>query len=160
MTHRFQPRSVFFLIVLAAPLALPAQDTTKARPDSAKMGMKGMMESHMMGSWKEMNVFHQVLAATWHPASQKSDLAPLKARAKELLTTADAWAASKAPVMPASCSSDTVRAAVTKVASEAKALVALLDGGADDAQLVAALKRVHETFEVAEKGCAGHGEHK
>lgn len=163
MTHRFQLRSVLFLIALAAPIALSAQDTTKARPDSAKMGMmgmKGMMESHMMGSWKEMNAFHQVLAATWHPASEKSDLAPLKARAKELQTTADAWAASKAPAMPTSCGSEAVRGAATKVAAEAKALVALVDSAADDARLKAALKSVHDAFEVAGKGCAGHGEHK
>lgn len=144
-------------------MALSAQDTTKARPDSAKMGMmgmKGMMESHMMGSWKEMNAFHEVLAATWHPASQKSDLAPLKARAKDLLTAAETWSASKAPAMPASCGSEAVRGAVTKVADEAKALVALVDSAADDTRLKASLKNVHDAFEVAEKGCTGHGEHK
>jgi hypothetical protein len=62
--------------------------------------------------------------------------------------------------MPASCGSDAVRTAVTKVAAESKALVSLVDSGADDTRLKAALKSVHDVFEVAEKGCAGHGEHK
>jgi hypothetical protein len=55
----------------------------------------------MMGPWKEMNAFHRVLGATWHPAS-KNDLVPLRVRAKELKAAADAWAASKAPESPAS----------------------------------------------------------
>jgi hypothetical protein len=114
---------------------------------------------HMMSPWKEMNSFHQVMAATWHPASQKGDMAPLKTRAKELLTTAETWAASKPPAMPASCSSEPVRAAAAKVVKETKALLALVDSGADDIQLKTALKTVHDAFEVAEKGCAGHGAH-
>jgi hypothetical protein len=77
--------------------------------------------------------------------------------AKELLTSADAWAASKAPSMPASCSSEAVRGAITKVAAHAKSLLALVDGKADDATLKASLKELHDTFEVAEKGCGGHG---
>jgi len=61
--------------------------------------------------------------------------------------------------MPASCGSEPVRGAVAKVMTETKSLLALLDGGADDARLKAALKAVHDSFEAAEKGCAGHGMH-
>src|SRR5512139_472255 len=118
-------RSISLLFVLAAPLA--AQDTTKPKPDAAKMGMMGMMADHMMGPWKEMNAFHHVMAATWHPASsEKADLAPLKVHARDLVKAADAWAASKAPSMPASCGTEAVRTAVTKVATDTKALVALV----------------------------------
>lgn len=151
-------RYVVFAILIAVPAVLRGQDTTKARPDSMKPDM--MMDSHMMGPWKEMNAFHQVMAATWHPASQKSDLAPLKSRAKELATAAETWSKSKAPTMPAACGSEAVRTAVGKVVTESKALVALVDSGADDTRLKTALKGVHDSFEVAEKACAGHGEHK
>ena len=117
------------------------------------------MDDHMMGPWKEMNAFHRVMGATWHPASQKNDLKPLRARAKELFTAAETWAGSKPPAMPASCGSEPVRGAVAKVVTETKSLLALLDSGADDTRLKAALKTVHDSFEVAEKGCAGHGMH-
>jgi hypothetical protein len=70
MPHRFLFRSAFLLTAVVAPSALLAQDTTRPRPDSAKMGMMGMMADHMMGPWKEMNAFHRVMAATWHPASR------------------------------------------------------------------------------------------
>lgn len=151
---RFHIAGAIAFLVMVAPLTMSGQDTSKPKPESATAGS---MDDHMMGPWKEMNSFHRVMGATWHPASQKSDLAPLRARARELATAADAWAASKPPAMPASCASESVRAATTKVAVESKALAAMMDSGADDARLKAALKGVHDAFEVAEKGCAGHG---
>jgi len=160
MSRRILPPSVLLVTLVFSPLVLSGQDTTRPKPDSAKMGVMGMMDDHMMGPWKEMNAFHRVMADSWHPASQKGDLAPLKAHGKELLSAADAWAASKAPAMPASCGSEAVRAAATRVAAETKALVTMLDNSADDARLKATLKSIHDAFEVAEKGCGGHGEHK
>ena len=153
MTAR--PFLIALLIGVAIPATLTAQDTTKPKPDSARARM---MDHHVTGPWKEMNAFHHVLGATWHPADHEGNLAPLKSRAKELLKTADAWAASKPPSTPASCASDPVRSAATKVVTETKALVALLDSGADDTKLKAALKSVHGAFEVAEKNCGGHGD--
>jgi hypothetical protein len=143
------------LVAAIIPVQLTAQNATKPKPDSSQGGT--MDDHHMMGPWKEMNAFHRVMAATWHPASQKGDVAPLKARVRELLTTADAWAASKPPSTPASCGTEAVRNAATKVATESKVLVALIDSGADDARVKAALKGVHDSFEIAEKGCGGHG---
>ena len=148
-------RSALLLAVLSGPTILYAQDASRPKPDSAK---PAMMDDHMMGPWKEMNAFHRVMGATWHPASQKGDLAPLKAKAKELLTAAEAWSASNPPAMPASCGDSTVRAAAKKVVTDAKALVAMIESGADDARLKAGLKSVHDAFEVAEKGCGGHGD--
>lgn len=142
------------LIAAVVPVTVTAQDSTKPKPDSARMGG---MSDHMMGPWKEMNAFHSVMGATWHPASARNDLAPLKARAKDLATAAEAWLASKPPVTPASCGSAAVKSAVTKVVTEAKGLVALLESGADDDKLKAALKKVHDEFEVAEHACGGHG---
>lgn len=150
-------RAAALALAFSLPAIAAAQDTSKPRSEPAMKA--GSMDDHMMSPWKEMNGFHQVMAATWHPASQKGDLAPLRARGKELLTSAEAWAASKAPSMPASCGSATVKAAVEKVVTESRALVALLDAGTDDTKLKAALKAVHDTFEVAEKGCSGHGTH-
>ena len=158
MTARPVFAAALLALTIAGPSALAAQDTTKPKPDSARAGMM-MMEDHMMGPWKEMNAFHRVMAATWHPAAQKNDVAPLKAKSKELLSSAESWLASKPPAMPASCASEAVRTAVTKVVNETKAVLALVDSGADDAKLKAGLKNVHDAFEVAEKGCAGHGGH-
>ena len=143
------------ILIVAAPLPLAAQEPAKPKQEAEK---KEMMD-HMMGPWKEMNAFHRVMGATWHPASQKGDLAPLKAKAKELRSAAEAWAASRPPAMPASCGDSAAVAAVKKVATDTKALVGLVESNVDDTRLKAALKGVHDTFEVAEKSCAGHGDH-
>lgn len=137
------------------PSTLLAQGAATAGTDSTTR--RPAMDDHMMGPWKEMNAFHRVMAAAWHPASGKNDLAPLRARGKDLLSSAEAWAASTAPSQPASCGTDAVKAAVSRVAAESKALSALLDANADDSRLKAALKVVHDAFEVAEKSCGGHG---
>jgi len=147
-------RLIFAALILVTPLSLTAQDPAKPKAEAQK---KEMMDDHMMGPWKEMNAFHRVMGATWHPASQKSDLAPLKAKAKELSSAADAWAASPPPAMPASCGDSTVVAAAKKVATDSKSLLGLVESNADDTRLKSALKGVHEAFEVAEKACGGHG---
>jgi hypothetical protein len=77
MAKRVLTTAVLSCILTATPALLHAQETSRPRPDSAA---SSAMESHMMGPWKEMNAFHKVLGATWHPAS-KQDLVPLRVRA-------------------------------------------------------------------------------
>ena len=151
MPNRVLSTAVLSCILTATPVLLKAQGSSGPRPDSASS-----MESHMMGPWKEMNAFHRLLGATWHPAA-KDDLVPLRVRAKELKAAADAWAASKAPESPATCGSEEVRTAITKVAKDTRGIVAMIAAGADDTWLAASLKGVHDSFEVAEKSCGGHG---
>jgi hypothetical protein len=150
-------RQLFNVAVLASavtvlPTAAHAQDSTKTRPDSSATAMAGEMDHMMMGPWKEMNTFHRVLGATWHPAS-KNDLVPLRVRAKELKAAADAWAASKAPESPAACGGADVRTAVAKVARDTRGIVAMITAGADDNWLAASLKGVHDSFELVEAKC-------
>lgn len=113
---------------------------------------------HTMSMWKEMDAFHTVLAATWHPA-EKDDLAPLKAKVKDLAKAAETWSGSKAPAMAHGCGTEAVTKTTAKVATDAKALAAMVESGADDAKLKESLKALHDTFEVAEKACGGHGGH-
>lgn len=155
MPRQLVNRLLLTIALVSAPAIAPAQEV-KPKPDSA--AKMGSMDDHMMGPWKELNAFHHVMAATWHPAS-KDDLAPLRAKIKDLVTAADAWSASKAPAMPASCGSEAVRKAVTKVSERSRSLAALVASSAGDAQLKESLKAIHDTFEVAEKGCAAHGGH-
>jgi len=150
MSRLLLATAVFACLIGAAPVSLEAQG-----PDSS--ATNGKMDDHMMGPWKEMNDFHRVLGATWHPASQKGDMIPLRARAKELRLAADAWAASKAPEMVPSCTSEGVRRMVNKVAHESKAIVAMLDAQVDDTWLMAQFKRLHSSFEAAEGQC-GNGD--
>lgn len=149
------------LSIVVVSTGAGAQATTQAKPDSVMTGMSmGAMADHLAGAWKEMNAFHALLAATWHPAEQKNDLGPLKAKLPDLVKAAETWGASTPPMMPHSCRSDAARDAVRRVTRGARSLAALADSGAVDAQLKATLKDVHDGFEVVEKACGGHGEQK
>lgn len=143
---------VILLAAMAAAAPLAAQV-----PDSAatKKPMKMEMEDHAMSGWKELDTFHMVMMATWHPASMKKDLAPARARADELAARAEAWAKS---AFPKPCDTPALREAVNQTATGSKAFAALVKEGTD-AQLTEALKAVHDRFEVVEKGCKPGASH-
>ncbi len=156
--------------LFAAPLAAqkPApKDTTKP----AASGMAGMDHSKTAGmdhgamhdmkkgeSWKELDAYHELMMATWHPAKDKGDMAPFRAKAADMVAAAKTVGASKAP---ASCSSKAdVQKAQKALAGETEKAAKLASGKTSDADLKAALKALHDQFEVLEMGCGGGMEHK
>ena len=106
---------------------------------------------HAMSPWKELDAFHVLVMATWHPAKDKSDMAPTRAKSSELLASAKVLAASTAPK---GCDTPKVKDAVKGLPAEAQGVADLVTKKADDATLKAALKTLHDKFEVAEGGCA------
>lgn len=100
--------------------------------------------------WKELDAFHEVMAASWHPAGGKNDLAPAKAKAAELAKAAKLWAESTAPK---GCDTPKIKEALTKVNTGSQEFAALVAKGTDDAALKTKLSGIHDTFEVVESGC-------
>lgn len=113
--------------------------------DHSKMEM-----DHAMSPWKELDAFHMLVMATWHPAAKSSDMAPTRAKAGELVASAKVLAASTAPK---GCDAPKVKEAVKGLPAEAQGIADLVAKNADDATLKAALKTLHDKFEVAEEGC-------
>ena len=106
-------------------------------------------EHHGSSGWKELDAFHTLMAATWHPA-KSGDLAPIRAKADSLSIAAKRW--SESPV-PKACDTAPVRAAIADVAKGSAGVAALVARKAPDAEIRAALHDVHERFEVVEHGC-------
>jgi uncharacterized protein involved in copper resistance len=149
-------------LAFASPLAA---QTKPAPKDTAKAGMAGMDHSKMAGmdhnamhaqnakgeAWKELDAYHALMMATWHPAKDKNDLAPIRAKATEMVASAKVVAASKAP---ASCGG---KAEVTKaqaaLPAETEKVAKLVAAKASDADLKAGLKTLHDKFDVLEEGC-------
>lgn len=140
------------------------QDTTKKAMmhdmskmkdhDMSKMkdhDMSKMME-HMRGPWKEMNAFHELLAATYHPAT-KDTLQPLREKAAELAAAAKTWSTAEAPP---SCNSDATRKTVEGLATDAQAIAAQVAAKASDADLKKSITALHERFKSVEMKCGGH----
>jgi hypothetical protein len=165
--------ALFSALVLAAPVAAqkPApKDTAKAGGMAGMAGMAGMDHSKMGGmdhaamheqmmkgqkgeSWKELDAYHALMMATWHPAKDSSNLAPFRARAAEMVAAAKTVAASKAP---ASCGGKAeIVAAQKALPAETEKAATLAAGKTSDADLKAALKGLHDKFEVLEMGCGG-----
>lgn len=127
------------LVVGAAVLALasPVYAQDHAAHHAARSG------------WKELDAYHDLMAATWHPA-QKDDLKPARAKADSLVAAAKAWSDSKAP---AACDTKPIKDAIAEVLAGSTKVLHLVHGNAADAELKTAMHDVHEKFEVVEKGC-------
>ena len=138
-----------FALVSATPLLAQAQATpTKEKP------MKAMGDDHMMSGWKELDAFHGVMAATWHPVAKSKDLTVIREKAGALSDAAQAWSTSKAPK---ACETKEIQDAIAAVVSQSKSVAQLVEKKASDAEVTAALRDVHTKFEVVEKGChPGH----
>ena len=137
----------------AVAQAQPATPAT-ARPAAGTAHETHEDEGHAI-PWKALDTYHTVMAASWHPAKDRNDLAPFRARAAELVTAAKALTAE--PV-PAACGGPARAgnvAAVVRASEEAARMVGAR--GVTDEQLKAALRRAHDTFHTVEEGCAAPG---
>lgn len=132
-----------------AMCSVTASAQTKPAP-SKPMEMDKMEMHESASGWKELDAFHELMAASWHPASGKNDLAPAKAKATDMAKAAKVWADSKAPK---SCDTPAIKESVTKVNAASQEYAGIVAKGADDATIKAKLKAIHETFETAEMGC-------
>jgi hypothetical protein len=170
--QRYLAGALLGAILTAAPMAAqkPApKDTAK----SAMSGMAGMDHSKMGGmdhnamheqmmkemagkkgeSWKELDAYHALMMATWHPAKDSSNLAPFRAKAADMVAAAKTVAASTAPT---SCGGKAeIVAAQKALPTETEKAARLAAGKTSDADLKAALKALHDKFEVLEMGCGG-----
>ncbi len=131
--------------------AASAQPAAPPKPADAHAGHGAAQKDadHEKSGWAELDGYHDVMSAAWHPAKNDT-LAPARASAGKLVAAAKAWNASKAPM---GCESPAVKAAIAKLVPESEAVAKLVSSKADDATLKAALKTVHDTYHVVEAGC-------
>ena len=98
--------------------------------------------------WKEMEDFHTIMAATFHP-SEEGKLEPIKTRSREMADKAVAWQQSTAP---AGYDKNAVRSSLKKLAKGAKEINRLVKDKAADAVLKEKLSALHDVFhEIMEK---------
>lgn len=99
-------------------------------------------------NWKEMEEFHAVMSATFHP-SQEGKLEPIKTRSGEMLDKAVAWHQSKAPK---GYNKKAVKPSLKKLVSQSRELNTLIKNNAADEVIKEKLSSLHDRFhEIAEK---------
>ncbi|MCE2954811.1 MAG: hypothetical protein LW840_14025 [Gemmatimonas sp.] len=142
-------------VVLAAPaFAQPTQPPAK-KDDHAAMHAEHMKQMQhgkdaKANAWKELDAYHGLMMATWHPAKDKNDMAPTRGMIGTMVTSAKAVAASKAP---AACQKPELQKAQAGLVGETEKVQTLVNAKADDAALKTAMRALHDAFEVLEEGC-------
>ena len=97
--------------------------------------------------WKEMDDFHMIMAETFHPYKDSSNLEPAKTMAGELMAAAAAWAS--AP-LPEKVDNATVKSKLQQLKAQAAALAESVKS-ADDNAVGEKLTTVHDTFHAIQE---------
>ncbi|MES2521191.1 MAG: hypothetical protein V4617_00740 [Gemmatimonadota bacterium] len=136
-----------------APVKAPAKPAMDHGADHDKMHAKeaGHAEgNHAVSGWKELDSYHMLMMATWHPAKEKSDMAPFRAKAADMVASAKLLSAS---TPPKGCDTPALKKAAADLLPATSSAAAMIASKATDAQLKTALGGLHEKFEVLEEGC-------
>lgn len=148
---------LFTTIAAGAVLVWCPLSTAAAQQAPAKPAMAHADEGHAI-PWKALDAYHTVMAASWHPAKDKNDLAPFRAKASALVSAARAVAAEPVPAVCGGPAKTADVQALVRVSEDAARLAGV--SGTSDADLKAALKLAHDRFHTLEEACmAGHGKH-
>jgi hypothetical protein len=105
--------------------------------------------------WKELDAFHKVLAANWHPAAT-GDTKPARAQATALLDAALAWRKSKGP---AACDNAKTRQGLAQMVTELRWHADAVKRESSDDAVKVTLKTVHDTFEGFAEECMMKAHH-
>lgn len=132
--------NLFFYLVIALLITSCA-----SKRDDAEGHQHGT--STDIGVWQDMDDFHMIMAETFHPYKDSSNLEPAKRRATELMNAANRWAA--AP-LPDRVNSDAVRSALEQLKSEAAVLAESVQSE-DDHVIASHLTRLHDTFHAIQE---------
>jgi hypothetical protein len=99
--------------------------------------------------WKEMNSFHTLMSASFHPA-EEGNLKPLQAKSDSLLITAKKWKASK---IPAGFKPAETAETLTKLVKQLELVNNSVKAKQDDATLKMQIKEAHEIFHTIVEKC-------
>lgn len=128
-------------------------------------GKKGEDHDHDHGTeatatdaeWKEMDEFHVIMAETFHPFKDSSNLEPLKTHAEHLAMEAEKWAGA---TLPEKVNNDEVKAKLEKLKTDTRALSDKIKAGGTDEEVGTQLTAVHDLFhEIQESWYSGHKDH-
>ncbi len=114
----------------------------------ALLFIAGYTAQAQQNTWKEMDEFHAVMSATFHPA-EENNLRPLKEKSGELLTKAKAW---KESAVPAGYNAAIVSPILHKLVKQCKGIQKSVSKNKPDSTLKSRITEAHDTFhEIMEK---------
>ncbi|AEE48345.1 hypothetical protein [Haliscomenobacter hydrossis] len=99
--------------------------------------------------WDELDAYHTVMAATFHPA-EEGNLKPLMERAGELAEKAKTL---KASAIPEKYQKEGVKTSIKLLAKESKAMVKYVKTKPSDADLTKSITALHDRFHQVMEEC-------
>jgi hypothetical protein len=93
--------------------------------------------------WKEMDVFHMVMAEAFHPFKDSANLEPAKNNADSLLSAADKWA--QAPLPDKFEEDDEIKFKLNQLRTDASTFISVVQSG-DDKTIGQSLTKLHDLF--------------
>jgi hypothetical protein len=112
-----------------------------------------------MKAWKELNSFHEIMAAAFHPLKDSGSIAPAKKLAVQLADEAAHWASSS---LPDQVNNDKVKGYLEQLKTDSRAFAdQVAQGAADDVlkqKLTALHDQFHKIMEAFERGHHNEGE--
>ena len=106
-------------------------------------------------TWKEMDDFHSVMSATFHPA-EEGHLDPIKKRSQEMADKAVAWQKSTAPE---GYDKQKVEASLKKLVKGTKELNNLVKAKSSDKAVKEKLAGLHDVFHEIMEKCEKENHH-
>lgn len=100
-------------------------------------------EKNQAGEWKELNSFHEIMAASYHPLKDSGNVEPAKKLINQLADEAEKWAA--AP-LPEKVDNDKVKTNLQQLKTDTRALADEIKNGAADEVVKEKLTAIHELF--------------
>lgn len=106
--------------------------------------------------WPMMDEFHMIMAESFHPFKDSSNIDPAIANAAEMASLAEKWSAS---ALPSKVDNQSVKDDLALLKSETASFAQLVQGG-DKQQIGDALTKLHDHFHKLEEAWHGSHEHK
>jgi hypothetical protein len=107
--------------------------------------------------WVEMDAFHLIMAEAFHPYKDSVNLEPVKRLSEELAQQAESWASA---TLPDKVNNDAVKAQLSQLKADTRALSTMIKGGASDEAIGTSLQALHDSFHtIMELWNEGNHEH-
>lgn len=105
--------------------------------------------------WKEMDAFHSIMAESFHPYKDSSNLEPAKANAALMAEAATKW---KNATIPAKVDNEGTKTKLAQLELDALAFQDLVEQN-DSTKLGESLTGLHDLFHELEESWYGGGDH-
>jgi hypothetical protein len=107
-------------------------------------------------SWKAMDEFHMIMAETFHPFKDSSNLQPVKMQYKALIEASEKWVNSP---IPAKVNTGAMKAKLQQLNADVNALAEGIETEKPDQDIGVFLTILHDRFHEIQELWYGGGEH-